>query len=108
MAEKIVFKLEKNPKGHTQSFAENCEIQIAKTKGILFLHFNHSWPIGSFDNLRRDGDTVLADVEIFKNHKIYEDRFEYAISGTVLESNEEGEAKSVRIDGVSALMPETD
>ena len=107
MKTELVFKLEKNPDGYRgQTFCPSCEVKINNPKGFLYLNYEHREEriMGHYSNLRREGEVILADVELFEKHKILEPRFEYAIEGGIISRNDKNEITSVTINGVSVLM----
>ena len=105
MKTELIFKIEKEPVGYGQQFSPNCKIHISRDKGILYLDYQRRHPVGSFQNLRTNGDLVLADIEIFQNFKDIEYRFEYAIDGAIVKKNEKNECEEVEIHSITALMP---
>lgn len=108
MKTQLVFKLEKQPLGYGQTFAPDCKVKILNTKGHVYLDYNRKWIMGSFENLRQEGEIILADVELFKNNEVIEHRLEYAVEGAYLDKNDKGEITSIAVKGVGALMPPTD
>ena len=108
MKTELVFKLEKEPKGYGQRFVPGCKVTVKNTKGIMYLDYSNRHPVGTFENLRCDGEQVLADVELFEKFRNLEHRFEYAISGSVKEKNNDGECNEVQIEAVAVLMPAKD
>ena len=108
MKTELVFRLEKEPNGYRQIFSSKCKIKIVNTKGILYLDYNKRHPVGSFENLRNSGELIIADIEIWQNFKLLEDRFEYAIEGSITKKNKQNECEEVEIKSVAALMPPKD
>lgn len=110
MKNQVVFKIEKNPPGFNVFLAPDCEIKIITSAGLLYLNYEQRQEraVGSYKNLRREGDTILADVELFKNFQDLEERFDYSISGAVVGKNDFDEASSIVIQGVGALMENKD
>ena len=107
MKTELVFKLEREPQGYGVIFSPNCKINIVNTKGVLYLDYNKRHPVGMFENLRQQGELLMADVEIFENVQSVEHRFEYAIQGDA-KRNENDECIQAEIYSVSALMPSKD
>lgn len=107
MKTELVFKLSREPDGYGQLFAPDCVVNVVNTKGILYLEYNSRHPVGSFENLRCDGENILADIEIFEHFKNIEHRFDYAIGGHVAKQ-ENAEAKMVLVHSVGALMKTKD
>lgn len=106
MKTEIVFKLEKTPVGFNQVLAPNCQVKIGNTSGTMYLNYEYRTEraVGRYENLRREGEQILADVELFDKLKVIEDRIEYAIAGAVISKNSEGEAELILIASVAALM----
>lgn len=106
MKTELIFKLEKEPAGFGQVFDSNCSVKIKKTEGNLYLNYEKRAEriVGSYKNLRQEGENILADVEIFDKLKVLESRLEYSIEGAILEKNENGEVKSIEVNSVAALM----
>lgn len=106
MKTELVFKLEKEPAGFGQVFSPNCKVKIDNKDGQVYLNYEHRIErvVGSYTNLRQEGEVILADVEVFGKLKGLEDRIEYAIEGSIIQKNEKGEVESIRIKGVGALM----
>lgn len=106
MNTELVFKLEKHPVGYGQNFAPNCRVKIERTEGVMCLNYERrpDRAVGHFKNLRQEGEVILADVELFQNYKILENRFEFAIEGGIIGRNDLGEVTSVAIKGVAVLM----
>lgn len=102
----LVFKLEKEPNGFNQVFAPNCEVKIKNTDGVLYLNYEKRAErvVGSYKNLRQEGEMILADVQLIESLTSIEDRIEYAIEGAVIKKNDNGEAESIEVRGVGALM----
>ena len=106
MKTELVFKLEKEPKGFGQVFAQNCNVKIKNTYGLLYLNYEKRAErvVGSYKNLRQEGELILADVELFEKLRVIENRLEYAIEGAISRKNEKGEVEAIEIRGVGALM----
>lgn len=106
MKTQLVFKLEKNPEGFSQTLAADCKVKIDRTEGIMYLNYENrvERAVGRYANLRQEGENILADVELFEKLQPIEERLEYSIEGSVMAKNENDEAKSIRIKGVAALM----
>lgn len=106
MKTELVFKLERQPAGYGQTFAPNCRVKIERTEGVMCLNYERrpDRAVGHFKNLRQEGELILADVELFENYRILENRFEFAIEGGIMVKNEYGEVTSVSIKGVAVLM----
>lgn len=106
MKTKLVFKLEKEPAGFSQVLSEKCKVKIKNTEGLLYLNYEKRAErvVGSYKNLRQEGELILADVELKDQLKTIEGRFEYAIEGSVLAKNDNGEAEEIEVRGVGALM----
>jgi hypothetical protein len=102
----LVFKLEKNPEGFSQVLAQNCEVKIKNSEGLLYLNYEHrpERVVGSYKNLRQEGELILADVRLIESLTPIEDRIEFSIEGSVLKKNEAGEAEAIEVKGVGALM----
>ena len=106
METKLVFKLEKEPAGFGQVFAQNCDVKIKNTEGLLYLNYEKRSErvVGSYKNLRKDGENILADVEIFEKLRVIESRINYAIEGAISRKNDKGEVEAIEVQGVGALM----
>lgn len=102
----LVFKLEKEPVGFGQVFTQNCEVKIKRTDGPLYLNYEKRAEriVGSYKNLRQEGEMILADIQLAKSLAPIENRFEYAIEGAVIKKNNNGEVESIEISGVGAIM----
>lgn len=102
----LVFKLEKEPAGFGQVFAQNCKIKIKNTEGPLYLNYEKrpERVVGFYKNLRQEGEVILADIRLHEQVQGVEHRLEYSIEGAVLAKNDKNEAESVEISGVGALM----
>lgn len=106
MQTKLVFKPEHEPTGYRQKFASNCKFSVKNSDGVLFLNYE-SRPeraVGFYKNLKQDGEAFVADIRLHEQVKSVEHRLEYAISGSILSKNEQGEATAVEITSVAALM----
>lgn len=101
----LVFKLEKEPAGFGQVFVPNCEVKIKNTEGLLYLNYEKRAEriVGSYKNLRQEGEMILADVQLIESLTTIENRFDYAIEGT-MKKNDKGEVTSIEVRGVGALM----
>jgi hypothetical protein len=108
MKTKLVFKLEHEPKGYGHIFSPKCKIDVVEEKGIVYLDYNKRTPVGTFENLKNDGENITADVTIFENLQDVEHRFEYSVEGSILKKNESNECEEAKIFGVSASMPPRD
>jgi hypothetical protein len=108
VATELVFKLEKEPKGYKHSFAPNCKVNVPNTKGIVYLDYDRRHAVGTFENLRTDGEVVTADITIFEKMKVIEERFEYAIEGDIIKTNDDQMVEEVSIKGVAVTMPARD
>lgn len=106
MKTELVFKLEKEPKGFGQVFTQDCDIKIKKTEGIFYLNYEKrsERAVGSYKNLRKEGENILADVELFEKLLVIENRIDYAIEGAISLKNSKGEVEAIEIHGVGALM----
>lgn len=106
MKTELVFKLEREPQGFNQVFAQGCKVNIKNPDGVLYLNYEKrpERVVGFYKNLRQEGELFLADIELHHQVKVVEDRFEYAIEGAVLSKNDKGEAELVDVKGVSAIM----
>ena len=93
MKTQLVFKLEKEPKGFGQVFTQDCDIKIKNTEGLLYLNYEKRSErvVGSYKNLRKDGENILADVELFEKLRVIEDRIDYSIEGAISRKNDKGE-----------------
>lgn len=102
----LVFKLEQKPDGYGQVFSQNCKITIERTDGPLYLNYDKRQQrvMGFFNNLRQEGEAIIADIRLLDTMMPIEDRLEYAIEGAISKRNEKDEAEEVKIKGVSALM----
>lgn len=101
----LVFKLEKNPDGFSYMFAEDCKFTIEKTDGPLYLNYEKrpERVVGFYNNLRQEGDLLLADIRLVESLTPIEERLEFSIEGAV-QKNDQNEVKSVKVVGVSAIM----
>jgi len=106
METKLVFKLEKEPAGFGQVFAQNCDVKIKNTEGLLYLNYEKRAErvVGSYKNLRKEGENILADVELFEKLRVIENRIDYSIEGAISQKNEKGEIEAIEVRGVGALM----
>jgi len=106
MTTQLVFKMEKNPDGYNQTFAPNCKVKIEKTEGQLYLNYEKRAEriVGSYSNLRQEGELILADIKLLPHAEQVESRFEYAIEGGILNRNSNGDVDSIKVKGVSAIM----
>lgn len=106
MKDQIVFKLEKEPNGFSQVFAPDCKIDIKNKEGLLYLNYEKRAQrvVGSYKNLRQEGEVILADVELRGDLTPVEHRITYSIEGDVVKKNDNNEAISIVIQGVGALM----
>lgn len=106
MKTQIVFKLEKEPDGFGQVFAPDCKIDIKNKEGLLYLNYEKRTQrvVGSYKNLRQEGEVILADVELRGDLTPIEHRIGYAIEGAVVKKNNNNEATSIVVKGVGALM----
>lgn len=106
METKLVFKLEKEPAGFGQVFAQNCDIKIKKTEGILYLNYEKrsERAVGSYKNLRQEGENIVADVQLFEKLRVIESRIDYSIEGAISQKNSKGEVEAIEVHGVGALM----
>lgn len=106
MKTELVFKLEKEPTGFGQVFAQNCKVKIKNTEGLLYLNYEKrpERVVGSYKNLRQEGEMILADVQLFEKLRVIEDRIEYAIEGAISQKNDKGEVEAIEVKGVGALM----
>lgn len=102
----LVFKLEKKPAGFSQVLAEGCKVVIEKTSGPLYLNYEKrpERVVGFYDNLRQEGELILADIRLVESLTPIEPRLDFSIEGSVSKHNDEGEAEAIKIVGVSALM----
>jgi hypothetical protein len=105
MKTKLVFKLERSPEGFGQIFSPNCNIEIINNKGFVYLNYEkrNSRIMGHFDNLRKEGEVIVADITLFERHIPIEHRLEYAIEGFIVSKNDK-EVTSLKISGIGALM----
>lgn len=106
MSTKLVFKLEKEPDGFNQVFAQNCKFKINSVDGLLYLNYEKrpERVVGFYKNLRQDGEIFIADIRLHEQVKTVEDRLEYAIEGKIVSKNKNGEVESVEITGLGAIM----
>lgn len=106
MKTKLVFKMQKNVDGFTQSFAPNCKVSIKSTEGPLYLNYEKrpERVVGFYKNLRQEGEVILADIRLHEQVAKVEDRLDYSIEGVVLQKNDGGDAESIEVRGVSAIM----
>lgn len=106
MATEIVFKLEQNPDGFTQALAPDCKVKIKKTYGYLYLNYEkrESRIVGTYVNLRLEGENVLADVKLFDKYQSLESRFGYSIEGEIAKKNDKNEVEDIVVTGVGAIM----
>lgn len=106
METKLIFKMEKNPEGFNVTLAPDCKIKIVKEEGQLYLNYEKRAEriVGHFKNLRQEGESILAEVNLLRHAKDVESRFEYAIEGAILNKNEAGEADLIEVRGVAAIM----
>jgi hypothetical protein len=102
----MVFKIEKNPNGYGQSIASDCKFDIPQKDGLLYLNYEKrpERVVGAYKNLRQEGEVLLADVSLVESLTTIEHRFEYGIDASVLSKNDSGDATSVQVRGVSAIM----
>jgi hypothetical protein len=108
MKTKLVFKLESEPQGYGLKFSPKCKIDVVEQKGIVYLDYDKRHPVGTFENLRNDGENITADVTVFENMKEVEHRFDYSIEGSILKKNEADECEEAKIFGVAVTMPPRD
>ena len=106
MKTELVFKLEKEPTGFGQVFAQNCKFKIKNTDGLLYLNYEKrpERVVGFYKNLKQEGEVFVADIRLHEQVQAVENRLEYAIEGSILAKNEKGEVESVEITGLGALM----
>ena len=103
MKTKMVFKMEKNPKGYNKTFAPDCKIVILNDMGHIFLDYDCRHTLGEYKNMRQDGETIVADVTLNETGEILQHRLDYGISAKVV-ANEKGECSLIEVYGLSALM----
>lgn len=108
MKTELVFKLERSPDGYGTVFAHNCRVDVKSTKGQIYLDNNSRHPIGSYENLRLEGEVLLADIKVYDKMLPIEERFDYSIVGKVISTNENKECTALEVTGVGALMPNID
>lgn len=102
----LIFKLEKNLEGFSFTFAPNCKIEIANTEGNLYLNYENRIEriVGSFKNMRTEGECILADVKLFENLEPIKERLEFAIDGAVLSQNANGEVDHIVANRPAVIM----
>jgi hypothetical protein len=103
----LVFKLEGEPNGYGQKFAPNCKVDIKADNGFVYLDYNNKYLMGAFQNLRQEGEVLLADITLFEHHEVISHRLEYSIAGS-MKKNDDGECTHLTVTGVGALMPPKD
>lgn len=106
MKTELIFKLEKNPNGFNEVFAPNCEVKIKNREGLLYLNYEKRAQriVGSYKNLRQEGEVILADVKLVQSIVSIESRFEFSIEGSVIKHNDSGEVELLEVSGVAAIM----
>lgn len=106
MKTELVFKLEKEPDGYRQVFAQNCKFSIKNSDGLLYLNYEKRQErvVGFYKNLKQDGEVFVADIILHEQVQSVEHRLEYVIEGKILKKDNKGEVESVEITGLGALM----
>lgn len=104
MKTKLIFKLEGEPEGFNAKLSPDCKVKITNKKGPLILNYENRRIVGSYDNLRLEGEVILADIELNDDLKLMEDRFQYSISGKVLDHNDKNEGNLISVDAAVAIM----
>lgn len=102
MKTKIVFRLEHEPAGYGYKFAIDCDFVIRNPEGFVHLDADYREVIGSYTNMRRDGEVLVADIELFGHTKETFKSMDYSIAGHVLKRNEKGEVSQCRVSCVNA------
>lgn len=105
MKTKLVFKFEKEPVGFGQVFSQNCKFILRNTNGSLSVDYkrNIECCIGSYENLRQEGELIFADIFLMEKYSSMEDNLEYTVEGRVLARNFKKEVEEVEIVGVTAI-----
>jgi hypothetical protein len=106
MSTELVFKLEKNPEGFDYTFASDCKIEIRNTEGNLYLNYENRIEriVGSFKNMRTEGECILAEVKLFENLEPIKHRLEFAIDGAILSQNSNGEVDHIVANRPAVIM----
>ena len=106
MKTELVFKLEKEPAGFGQVFAQNCKFKVKNTDGLLYLNYEKrpERVVGFYKNLKQEGEVFVADIRLHEQVQAVENRLEYAIEGKIVSKNDKGEVESIEITGLGALM----
>lgn len=101
MTTKAVFRPEHEPFGYGRKFAIDCRYDIKSQNGLILWDNNPRYAVGTFSNLRREGEVFVADVKMFEHAEIPEGELDFSISGHFLGFNENNEASHVRISCIS-------
>lgn len=106
MKTELIFKLENKMEGFNKTFAPNCKIDIQNKSGNLYLNYENRIEriVGKYENMRAEGETVLADISLFENLKVIEDRIEFSIEGSVVNTNEKEEVDHISIARPAVIM----
>ena len=102
MATKLVFKLEKSPKGYNCEFLPDCDVQIVNSKGVVRFDNDLTSIIGTYKNLHRKGDDFFADIELNKEYSNLEVSFDYGVFGHICDKKRNKVSKAA-LYGISVM-----
>ena len=62
MENKIWFKLQKYSNGLVIELDPKWKIELKTNDGYLFVDYNPRYPVGSFKNLKQEGDNLFVEI----------------------------------------------
>jgi hypothetical protein len=109
MKTELIMRLEHEPKGYHQKFAQDCKFEIIHKEGWIKKNYSNGY-LGRYSNLRIDGEAIVTDIIWDKDAQPIIDYINYmdekpdlAIDGSVCGKNDKGECTLIKITGVSVI-----